>query len=431
MSHATGPAGLTPATADERAAIAAIDLDWVLATLDDLVRLGGDNGTESPGQRHVAHLLRDIGLDVDEWDIDLPTLATHQSFSAEVERTEALGVVGTWTNGPAHLMLNGHIDVVPVGDPSQWETPPWEVTVRNGNAHGRGTADMKGGLACALAALKAIRDAGVTPAATVSLASVVGEEDGGTGTLATIVRGHTADAAVIIEPTGGCVIPAHTGALTFRVTVPGQAAHGAVRDEGVSAVENFIPIHEALLELERLRNSRFRDPRFSSYGLPIGLSIGTVRAGEWSSTVPDTLEFEGRYGVAIGEDVAAARHEFEHTVAMAASEVPWLADHPPVVEWWGGQFAPGDTGSQHPIVTAVRDAHAAVTGSLPALRGLTAGTDLRLLVNDGGIPAVLYGPGDVRVAHTANEHVALADLATVTRALVVLILRFGVDRTGT
>ena len=301
------------------------------------------------------------GLDTDVWDIDLEELERHPDWSHEVERDHALGVVG-WVgeHGPGRdLLLNGHIDVVPVGDESAWSTAPWDPAVREGQVYGRGAVDMKGGLCCALYAAKALHDAGVHLRGRLSVASVVGEEDGGTGTLATMLRGHTAHGAIVTEPTGLRVVRAQAGSLMFRLIVHGLSAHGCVREEGVSAVEKFVPLFAALRRLESERSGVGaaaesaaetesaavagdpRSPLFAGYRLPWPIEVGTVRAGDWASSVPDTLTAEGRYGVAVGEDVPAARRAFEEAVARAAAGDPWLAAHPPRVEWWGGRFDPG------------------------------------------------------------------------------------------
>ena len=151
----------------------------------------------------------------------------------------------------------------------------------------------------------------------LSVASVVGEEDGGTGTLATLLRGHTAHGAVVVEPTGLSVVAAQAGSLMFRLAVPGASAHGCVREEGVSAIEKFLPLFAALraLEAERCgvviadaRPPRGTQPTRCSlrYRLPWPIEIGTLRAGDWASSVPETLVAEGRYGIAIGEDPAVA-----------------------------------------------------------------------------------------------------------------------------
>ncbi|MDX1567541.1 MAG: M20/M25/M40 family metallo-hydrolase, partial [Longimicrobiales bacterium] len=278
------------------------------------------------------------------------------------------------------------------------------------------------------------------------LESVVGEEDGGLGTLATLERGYRADGAVVMEPTNEAVAPAQAGAFNFRVRVPGLAAHGAVRDEGVSAIENFIPIYRALEDLERRRNEALGDdPLFRSYPLPFPICVGTIRGGDWASSVPDHLTFEGRFGVAPGERVSDARRSLEEAVAEAAEKDPWLRDHPPTVEWWGGRFDPARTPSDHPLVESIMAAAEAVDrrGSEalggrgpgapgpdasappgPRLRGMTYGADMGLLVNEGGVPTVLYGPGDIRRAHRPDEYVAVDALVRASRTLAVGMMRF-------
>jgi acetylornithine deacetylase len=432
---------LSPA---ERSALEALDLEGLVAFLRELIAIPSLDGDESPAQRRVAAWLRDAGLESDVWEIDLDELALHPDWCHEVDRDEALGVVG-WCveraagraaggGGPGRdLLLNGHIDVVPVGDEAAWTTSPWDPAVRDGRVHGRGAVDMKGGLACALFALKAVRDAGVQLRGRLSVASVVGEEDGGTGTLATILRGHRGDGAVVVEPTRLRVVPAQAGSLMFRLVVHGRSAHGCVREEGVSAVEMFLPLFAALRRLEAERcgvetgaavAGDSQSPLFADHRLPWPIEIGTVRAGDWASSVPDMLVAEGRYGVALGEDVAAARSVFEQAIAGAAAADPWLAGHPPEVEWWGGRFDPAQTSLDDPIVTTVRAAAAGVTGTAPPMEGVTYGADMRLLVNVGRIPTVLFGPGDVRVAHMPDECVAIDDLRAAAETLVVAALRF-------
>jgi acetylornithine deacetylase len=430
--------------APERRALDALDEDGLVGFLQRLVAVPSLDGEESDAQRLVAEWLACAGLETDVWPIDLEQLALHPLYGAEVERAEALGVVG-WTGRPAgerhgapaggrDLMLNGHIDVVPVGDLAAWTTPPWEPALRDGRLYGRGAVDMKGGLCCALFAVKAVRDAGVRLRGRLSVASVVGEEDGGTGTLATLLRGHTAHGAVVVEPTRLSVVAAQAGSLMFRLVVPGASAHGCVREEGVSAVEKFLPLFAALRVLEAERcgvatgDSPIAgdpaDPLFAGYRLPWPIEIGTLRAGDWASSVPETLVAEGRYGIAIGEDPADAVEVFESSIARAAAADEWLAAHPPVVEWWGGRFDPALTSVSDPIVASVVGAVRSVTGSPAPVEGVTYGADMRLLVNAGGIPTVLFGPGDVRAAHMPDEFVPVDELRAAARTLVVAALRF-------
>ena len=178
------------------------------------------------------------------------------------------------------------------------------------------------------------------------------------------------------------------------------------------------------MALERERNARAADPLYARYRTPYALSVGRLGAGDWPSTVPERLTFEGRYGVAVGEDVDDARHAFESRLQAVAQGDPWLRDHPPTLEWWGGQFAPASVPTDHPIVRTVSDAHADATGGAAALEGMTYGSDMRLLVHAGKTATVLYGPGDVRNAHGPDEFVRIDELLAATRTIALTAFRF-------
>lgn len=414
-------------TQDERRILAAIDTDALLHTLGGLVAVRSENGTpgETDAQRFVADAMARADLDVDCWPIDMAAVRAHPAYSAEVDRDAALGVTGTIGegDGPA-LVLNGHVDVVPAGDEAAWTYPPWQATVSEGRVYGRGALDMKGAICCAIAAVRAIRDAGVTLRGRLIIQSVIGEEDGGTGTLAAVLRGPSADAAIVLEPTELQIAPAQAGALNFRLIVPGRTAHGAMRAEGVSAIEKFVPLLAAILALEARRNAEVTDPLFADYALPIPICPGIVHAGNWASNVAERLVCEGRYGVAVGEDLDAARRQFEAAVAEAAAADSWLREHAPVVEWWGAQFAPAGIPTDHPIVATVAGAFEAATGRTPRLQGMTYGADMRLLANPGGIPTMMFGPGNIRVAHQPDEYVPVDDLIAAVRTLALTMTRF-------
>ncbi len=411
----------------ERRVADAVDEDALVAALRRMVAAPSWNGRETPAQDVMAALMDEAGLSVDRWDIDLEALARHPLYSAELDREEAVGLVGTLpgaAGGPT-LVLNGHVDVVPPGDEALWSDPPFEGVVRDGRVYGRGSLDMKSGLVAGLFALRALRSAGVRLAGDVHLQSVVGEEDGGLGTLASILRGYTGDGAVVMEPTDLAVAPAVAGCLNFRLGIRGLSAHGAVRDEGVDAIEKLGPVLAAVRRLEATRNARFsEDPLFAPYTMPFPISIGTVRGGDWASSVADHLTCEGRYGLAPGEEPGDARQEMEEALAAAAERDPWLRDHPPTLTWWGGTFQAARTDPGHPVVTAVRGAGEAVVGRALPLQGMTYGADMGKLAGLGKTPTVMFGPGDIRVAHRPDEHVEVADVVTVARTLAVACLRF-------
>jgi acetylornithine deacetylase len=401
-------------------ALANVRAEDLVAELQALLQVPSVTGTaaESEAQHRVEARMRAVGLDTDLWSIDLASTTADPDFpGSEAPRDEAWGLVGAWGDGDGPtVVLNGHVDVVPPGD-TGWTTSPWSGQVRDGRVLGRGACDMKAGLACQLLAVKALRDAGVRPRGRVVVQSVVGEEDGGLGTFATLRRGHTGDLAVICEPTGGRLVTATAGALTFRLVIAGRSVHASARLDGVDAVEAYVHVHGALRRLEERRN-RDPHPLMAGYRLPYPLSVGTLTAGNWASSVPDRLVAEGRLGVRLGEPVADARADFERAIAQACAEDPWLRVNPVQVQWWGGQFAPGQVEVDAPVSRLVSAAHRAVHGQVPAVHGVPYGSDQRLLTGLGGIPTVVYGPGDVRQAHAPDESVPVAELVSVTRTLV-------------
>ena len=403
-----------------------LDEDALVEDLGELVRLPSVAGSEAEAevQDMCAEILRSQAVAVDRWDIDLAELQEDPWFpGSEAHRDRAVGVVGaTAGEGVPALVLQGHLDVVPPGDPETWQgADPFSAAVRDGALHGRGACDMKAGVAANLAVVRTLRAAGVQLERPLAVHCVIGEEDGGLGAFATLRRGHRGEAAVITEPTGARIVTATAGALTFRIEVGGRSAHGSMRREGISAFEAFLPIYEALRALEQERN-RDPDPLFES-DLPYALSVGLVNAGDWASNVPDKLTAEGRLGVQLDEDPRQARFALEDVVAEVSAKDPWLRENRPVVTWPGGQFASGRTDVDHPLVEEVIASVRDTGGPTPALGAEVYGSDLRLYAGIGGIPTLHYGPGDIRVAHGPQEHVDLEEVAQVARALVVLTLR--------
>lgn len=396
--------------------------------LAELIAIPSITGTaaESEAQRWVAGHLERIGLEVDLWSCDLTALRQHEEFpGTEAPRDEAWGLVGVTPGAtePPRLVLQGHVDVVPTGDLGQWVNgDPFTPHLRDGVMFGRGACDMKAGVVANLVAVEALRQAEVTLPGPVAVHSVVSEEDGGLGAFATLQRGHTGRTCVITEPTDGTVITANAGALTFTLTVTGLATHGSTRYEGVSAFDVFLPVYQALQDLERDRNTDVPET-MSEYPIAFPLMVGRLDAGDWSSSVPDRLVAEGRYGVRLDEPVAVARAAFEKRVSEACAADPWLRDHPVHVAWSGGQFASGHFAGPDSFVAGVRHAYADATGrSRPRERGAPYGSDLRLY-NAGGIPSVHLGPGEVRYAHSPLEQVRLAEIGDAARTLVLLALR--------
>ena len=413
----------------EKSVVDSVDYHQFLKTLNQMVAIPSLDGSEEEWkvQQLVADIMTRFGLYVETWEMDYDLLAAHPAFSAEVERPRGVGVIGRYGRGDGPtLVLNGHIDVVPAGDLSNWHYPPWQAThnVEEGRVYGRGALDMKGGLCCALYAVKAIAEAKIPLRGSVLIQSVMGEEDGGSGTLDAVLQGHTGDAAIIMEPTELMVAPAQAGCFNFRITIPGRAAHGAMRFEGVDPLEKFVLIYQAILAFEKRRNGGSIHPLFQAYEAPYPICVGNIRAGVWASTVAEELVLEGRYGIKVDEDIEAAKVEFETLIHNTARLDSWLKQNPPVVEWWGGQFEPAEIEMDHAIVDLTTTAFEELTGRRPPVQGMTYGADMRLLVNEGGTPTIMFGPGDVRKAHQPDEYVPFEDLKRCTETLILTILRF-------
>ena len=395
-------------------------------TLAALVRVPSVGGTDAENDilAGLARTFAADGLETDHWRLPLSELAADPDFpGVEVARDEAWGLVGRLPGrgDGASLMLNAHVDVVPTGDLDAWSHPdPFSGQVVGGALHGRGACDMKAGLVAAMTAVSAVRRSGVPLRGDLLLAAVPGEEDGGLGTFAMLRRGWRADAAVVPEPTGLHLVPANAGALTFRLTVHGLATHASRRTEGVSALSKLLPVMAALERLEAARNADV-DPLMRRWPIAYPLSLGTVRAGDWASTVPDLLVAEGRYGVALGEPVEDARAALEEAVAQACADDPWLRAHPVEVTWWGGQFASGRLPADSDLLDRVARAHAAAGGGPQDTWGGPYGSDLRLLTG-AGVPTVHYGPGDAALAHAADERVPVAEVHQAARTLALLAL---------
>jgi acetylornithine deacetylase len=411
----------------EQRAADAVDGAWAAAALTRLVRIPSITGDEGAVQDAMADLFAEIGLRVERVEVDPADARRDPDWPGEEMPRDrlpiVLGRIGR-ANG-RRVVLVGHVDVVPVGDPATWTKDAWAADREGERLYGRGAVDMKGGVASILAAVRAINAAGLGDrlGGEILVASVPSEEDGGQGMLAAIRAGVTGDVAIITEPTDLEVVIAHAGAITFKLTVPGRAAHASVRREGVSALDNLQTLVKALEADEADRNGAETDPLMTAHGLPYATIIGTVHGGSWASTVIDRLEVEGRYGVKLGQTWRDAERDLQRCIDDANESDPFLREHPATVELTGGRFSSSRVPADHPLPVGLADVAEAILGDRPPMTGEPYGADMRLLVNEGRTPTVIFGPGDKRVAHSADEWVSVDDVATCARVLAAWLVR--------
>jgi acetylornithine deacetylase len=404
-----------------------IDRDRLLEDLRAMIRIPSLTGSEEAVAGWAADVLAGLGLAVETISPELADVRADPAWPGEEMARSSLPVVIGRVGRPdgRRVVLSGHLDVVPVGDPASWTADPWGGEVRDGAMYGRGSCDMKGGVAAILAAVRALAAAGDLNRLEGELivALVPSEEDGGQGTLAAIRAGAIGDAAIITEPSDLDVVVAHAGAITFRLTVPGRAAHASRRREGVSALDKLWVLARALEADETRRNEAETDPLMTVLGLPYPTIIGIVAGGEWASTVLDRVVADGRYGVRLGQSEAEAEAELRRSIEAACAADDFLRDHPATIEITGGRFGSVRVPSDHPLPVGLAATIEDVTGRRPALLGEPYGADMRLFVNIGETPCVIFGPGNVKVAHSADEHVPLGQVEDCARVLAAWIRR--------
>lgn len=398
----------------------------------ELVHTPSPTGDEHAAIELIAYWLRSGGADrVDHWDAAMSALEIDPAYPGrEVER-DVVPVVAARAAGNRPgptVVLTGHVDTVPTGDPGRWSVKPDAATVADDRLFGRGACDMKAGLVAALEVFESLAGGPRDFPGEVRFVAVSGEEDGGTGTLAAIRRGWTGDFAVIAEPTATAagdpdLVVAHAGALTLTLSVFGRAAHAATRLEGVSALEQYFTVHRALRIIEEEVNRSEHRQLLRALDLPYPTCVGKIRGGDWASNVMDRLDVELRIGIVVGETAAQAERRFRVGLREALRHDKWLAEHPPAIARTGAAFGSAQIANDHPLVTTVAAAAADVLGSPPARVAKPYGCDMAMWMGAGGVPTVVYGPGDVRLAHAADEWVSLSQAGRSARVLEKATLR--------
>src|SRR5438093_348286 len=327
FTHAELAGELAP---EDREILDAIESEraWTCDLLASLVREPTTLGEEERGQVVVRDALRGLGLSPVDVRMEADAIRAHPSHSPfDWDVGGKSNVVATWGEdaGGRSLILNGHIDVVSPEPRGQWaERDPFDP-VREGDwMYGRGAADMKCGLAAIFGAVRGLKALGLEPHAPVHLESVVEEECTGNGTLATLLAGYTADAAVIAEPFGAAITTDQLGVLWFDVRIAGVAGHAAEGGNAVNAIERSLSVIGALRELERELNVSPPAP-FDRFAHPINLNVGAIEGGDWPSTVPG--ECVTRYRIALYPNmrVADLQARIEAVVAEATAEQPGSA----------------------------------------------------------------------------------------------------------
>lgn len=393
--------------------------------LQKLVQEASTRGAESGAQAVIIEKCRELGLEMDIWEIGGDGLENHPAFCSDRKsfkgNPNAIGIM-KGSGGGKSMILNGHIDVVPAGNLKDWDCDPFSGHIECGKLYGRGSTDMKGGTTALLMAIEAIKNAEITLKGDVIFQSVIEEESGGAGTLAAVLRGYKADGAIIPEPTNLKIFPKQQGSMWFRISVKGKGAHGGTRYEGVNAIEKAMMVIERLRELEIERNKKITDPFFSSIPIPIPINIGKLHSGDWPSSVPDLAVIEGRIGVAPNESQEQAKRDLMDALTGLCELDSWLMENPPELEWFGASWLPGDLDPDHELITVLSNSYKNVRKGSPLIEASPWATDGGILSKVGGVPVVVFGPGVTETAHQANEYIRLEDVFDTAEIVALTLL---------
>jgi acetylornithine deacetylase len=385
--------------------------------LGDLVAERTLLGREASGQAVMRRAFAELGLQPFDVPLDADAIAAHPGgapFSWELDGKA--NVLADWGDGPGRsLILNGHIDVVSPEPASLWHGDPFTPRVDGEWMYGRGAGDMKSGLAAIVGAVRGLQRLGGRPRGRVQLQSVVEEECSGNGALACVLAGHTADAAILTEPTSLAIWHAQVGVLWFQVRVLGRPAHAGDAQIGANAIEASYAVIEALRALEAELNED-KHPLFAAYPHPINLNVGMIRGGDWPSTVAGECVTHFRLALYPGETVGALKARVEAAVATVAADSQFHFD----VVYDGFQCEGYELDPHAPLVTGLSDAIARVNGGAPGLFASTATTDARTFHLYGDTPAVCFGPHS-ESDHGVDERVHLPSMVSTAQAIALFI----------
>ena len=419
-------------------AIAAREDDLV-ALLCELIRFD-TTSRDAPGepardeaalQAHLADRLAGAGADVDVWEPDPADVAGHPVTPAGGIGFEGRPQLAARFRGAAHggsLLLNGHIDVVPARREDGWDHDPFDPQVRDGRISGRGSCDMKGGIAAMVIAAETVAGA---IGGELIVCTNTDEESSGVGGLACARHGVAADFAIVPEPTSLEVWPACRGSVYCSVVVEGRAGHteqehASWRDGGaVNAVDKARHLLDGVDRLRAEWRSRLaaRHPLLSP---PDIVASRLVADSGWPVTIPDRAEIT--LAALILPDQAdpdgwtnGVQREIEGFLRRWCDADPWLAEHPPRFTWHT-QVNPCETPTDAASVQALLAANAAL--GLPAtLGGLDSWYDGGTFSLEARTPALMYGPSSIDRAHTVGEWVPVADLVACAQGIALAAYR--------
>ncbi len=434
--------------------------DDFIRFLSDLVKIDSITGHEKKAQEFVRDRISGYGFEcelvepdikkmfelfpevaqipsIGEEGLDMP-LMTEDKFTYEQLMASSFDRLKSYKDRPnligklkgkgggKSLIINGHIDTVPVGDRSKWHFDPFGAEIKDGYLYGRGSVDMKGGCAAMVGAVEAITALKVPLSGDLMFQTVVNEEHAGGGALGNIAAGYKADAAIVAEPTGpggNIVLDGNGGGVYFEVRVKGKETHAGSRWQnnkpfGISAIEKAALVVDSLIALEAGLNKE---------RTMMSLCIGTIKGGTYATATAAECIINGvayfSPGLGTGkEGIIKVKNLLKDAVKNV--DDAWLKANPPSIKFQHYDDAYVLPADKQDIKVLTEGVISDVLGMKPAVSQLGGGCDARHFGNQGNIPAIVYGPGDIKMAHSTDECINIDEYIKSIKVLAVAIYRW-------
>ncbi|WP_100065298.1 ArgE/DapE family deacylase [Miniphocaeibacter massiliensis] len=408
--------------------------DWIdenkeelIGFLGDIIKIPSVTGSEFEIQKYLAEYSKQLGLDVEVLEPNWDELKKHPGYVEVSSGYENRPNVITRLKGAGEgksLLLNGHTDVIPEGDKEKWKFDPWSATIEKNRMYGRGTSDMKSGVAAIAMSLKALIECEIKLKGDVITEYVIDEELSGNGTLDCVIRGIKADAGICCETSSMCIQPSSIGRVWFEIHINGKSAGIQKRFEGINAIDLGYIVHKIINEFENKRVKTVKHFLYPDILSSIPCMIGIFESGTYASAFPDTCILKGSFATVPNEDTEKVKEEFVDFLISETAKNDWLKDNPPKIEFVGYFAEPSEISIDSSIVRTLSSNYQKVIGEEATISGRQGAADIRFLNKYGNTPTVIFGPGKTEQMHSNNEWVDLDDYINSIKILTQTIMEW-------